>query len=1291
MSLIGNENYKFIESLGAWARPDYPGIAYSDGDENENHLAGIIRDADDVSLFSPELRRRCTDWPTLYHLSPQRANLLRPFEAMLKGNVLEIGAGCGAITRYLGESGGNILALEGSPRRASIAASRTRDLGNVAVLAERFDNFGTDRRFDAITLIGVLEYANLYSGGDSPVLTMLNRVRQLLKPEGLLFVAIENQLGLKYFAGSQEDHVGIPMYGLEDRYSNAGVTTYGRVELHDRLKSAGLEMQDWWFPFPDYKLPSVMMSEKAISKELGERFSAIVEPTLEADPQAPRSPYFMAGRVWGPVVRNDLGPDLANSFLVIAGAPGVGKPHDVLADAYHFAVQRKPEYAKSMAFSESDNGHLDVQGSLLYPQTTPSGNAPIRIDMREDAPFVDGILWTQQLKSILSTESWQLQDIGQWAQRWYDALLEAAALDRGTLTAAQPVPGQFLDAVPRNLIVKDTGETVFIDREWSSEAPIELGFLVFRGVYLSLLSIGEVLSPAAGTSTNGLALLTEIARHLGLDIPAEDFLRYIESENRIQKWVSDGPGLQVEHALAYALRVRHAAVLDQLQEIAAMNAALNEQLSSVTQALERQTHDLMKMSAWVDRISNSPGRFVLKRGLYLFTQKVFRMLPLGMESKQKLKRQALSVLRAMRPKPVGTAQAAAPALREGGSGPVFGGRDIFVFSIIDWHFRIQRPQHLARSYAKLGKRVFFFSNHFVDSNEPGYEIEALDPALALYQVKLKLKGAPAIYSVPPTPEQERMLEASISMLMVDIDAKSLIAITQHSFWFRMAKRLPNAYRIYDCMDHHEGFGNVSEAMTKTEKQMLRESDLVVVTSYWLEDYARRYNSSIAVVRNAGEYGFFSKPPAQTYVDSSGRKIIGYYGAIAEWFDLDLVRQVAKANPDCLVLLVGSDTINAAKALSNLKNVVFTGEVPYSKLPYYLYAFDVCLLPFRVNPLTLATNPVKVYEYLASGKPVVCVDLPEIAQFGNRVYKAIDAEDFVRLVSNVLATGSKPREIQARKEFAATQTWDSRVLELDRRIRQLPFPRISVVVLTYNNLDLTRACLDSLITRSDYPDLEIVIVDNASSDGSPEYLEKFAAKYPNVKLILNDHNAGFAAGNNIGLDVATGDYLVVLNNDTVVTNGWAMTMLRHIQDDSQIGLIGPITNNIGNEAKVDMTYRSLEDMPAEAQRITLRNMGKTYPMRTVAFFCAMLPKTVYEECGPICEDYGRGFFEDDDYCRRVETLGKKIVCADDVFVHHHLSASFSKLKDEERQALFRRNREVYESKWGPWVPHTYREP
>ena len=87
---------------------------------------------------------------------------------------------------------------------------------------------------------------------------------------------------------------------------------------------------------------------------------------------------------------------------------------------------------------------------------------------------------------------------------------------------------------------------------------------------------------------------------------------------------------------------------------------------------------------------------------------------------------------------------------------------------------------------------------------------------------------------------------------------------------------------------------------------------------------------------------------------------------------------------------------------------------------------------------------------------------------------------------------------------------------------------------------------------------------------------------------------------------------------------------------------------------------------------------------------MMPRDVYQRIGPLDEAFGRGFFEDDDYCRRIDELGLRIVCAEDVFIHHHLSASFNKLKNKDREALFKRNKALYEAKWGQWVPHTYKK-
>lgn len=617
--------------------------------------------------------------------------------------------------------------------------------------------------------------------------------------------------------------------------------------------------------------------------------------------------------------------------------------------------------------------------------------------------------------------------------------------------------------------------------------------------------------------------------------------------------------------------------------------------------------------------------------------------------------------------------------------------DYIAWSVIDWHFRHQRPQQLALALACTGRRVFYVSPNLVDDERAGFEVEALDASGLLFQIRLFVKGAPAIYSMAPALDVVRQLRASIGEVLAWADCTQIVSMVQHPFWCDVAAVLPNSQLVYDCMDHHEGFSNSGETLVQLEKALLAKSDLTVTTSAWLDQAIAEHTRHRALIRNAGEYEHFCRAPESIYRDPMGRRIIGYYGAIAEWFDLDLVEAVARRHPECCVLLIGADSVNAKSRLGKLPNVTFIGEVPYSKLPHYLYSFDVCLLPFKVVPLTMATNPVKAYEYLSAGKPIVSVDLPEMTQFDGLVYVAADQAQYLAAVEQVLAQPEPEDLIQRRKEFAQGQTWIHRAEALiqhaESKFRE---PKVSVIVVTYNNLEFTRACLASLDEHTSYDNLEIIVVDNASADGSPAFLENWASVGTNRKLILNEDNRGFAAANNQGLSIAAGEFLVMLNNDTYVTPGWLRTLIRHLKHDKSIGLIGPVTNNIGNEAKIDIRYADMGEMLVKSAAYTRRHVGQTYPLRTAAFFCVMMEREVFERIGLLDEAFGRGFFEDDDYCRRIEQTGLRVVCAEDVFIHHHLSASFSQLKQQDRQKLVDDNKKIYEAKWGEWVPHGYRK-
>ena len=254
------------------------------------------------------------------------------------------------------------------------------------------------------------------------------------------------------------------------------------------------------------------------------------------------------------------------------------------------------------------------------------------------------------------------------------------------------------------------------------------------------------------------------------------------------------------------------------------------------------------------------------------------------------------------------------------------------------------------------------------------------------------------------------------------------------------------------------------------------------------------------------------------------------------------------------------------------------------------------------------------------------------------------------------------------------------------------PLISIVVLTYNNLVYNKICVDSILSKTIYPNFELILVDNGSTDGTKEWLHEVEQKQlPNVKIIFIEENVGFAAGNNIGIKETKGEYVVLLNNDTCVTNGWLSGMVKHLMHESILGMVGPVTNSTGNEAKIKVEYCDFSSMQDFANKYTSEHRGELWKEpRMVAFFCVMIKREVIEKCGLLSEDYGRGFFEDDDYCMAVRQAGYRIAIAEDSFVHHFQSQTFDKLEETEYKELFDTNREIFEKRWNiKWIPHRYR--
>lgn len=624
--------------------------------------------------------------------------------------------------------------------------------------------------------------------------------------------------------------------------------------------------------------------------------------------------------------------------------------------------------------------------------------------------------------------------------------------------------------------------------------------------------------------------------------------------------------------------------------------------------------------------------------------------------------------------------------------------DIICFSIVDWSFRFQRPQQLMTQFAAHGHRVFYISlSKFRSAHaQPRFAVTPIqtfnDAAQGrLFEVSLSTQSPLDVAGNIIGEADCTNLQQSLEELRRAYNINEAVSYVMLPSWAKVALATQQwGWRVvYDCMDEWENFPQIKPPALALEKELVSGCDLLVVTAQRLYDKWLPYQRPTVLARNATDFEFYAQLcRPNPLLAESNIPVIGYFGAIADWFDIELLAGVAKLRPYYNFVLLGGVFDVDISQLQALPNVKLLGQQPYETMPQYLYHFAACVIPFKVNPITEATDPVKLYEYLSGGKPVVAVRLPELEPYRDEVYFARNAAEFAAKLDAALAEDS-PQRIERRKQLAQQHTWPHRYRAIADGIKSIT-PKASIIIVTYNNLALTRLCLVSVFRNTEYPNFEVIVVDNRSTDGTPEYLRSLAGCYDNLKVILNDENDGFAKANNQGIEQSIGEYIVLLNNDAIVPAGWLSRLILHLRDP-QVGLIGPVTNSIGNEAQITVPYHTWAEMAAFARQQTWRHHQSAADIDVLAMYCIAVRRTVFETVGPLDEQFGIGMFEDDDYSLRVRRAGLRVLCASDVFVHHFGQAAFGKLiKSGAYDAIFDENRRRYEKKWGiTWQAHQHR--
>ncbi len=511
-------------------------IHYTDGDDTETYLSQVLHDAKDLSSCSPELVLAIRDWPSLYHLSSERANLLRGLQIVKEANILELGSGCGALTRYLAENYAHVTAIEGSPIRAKLTQLRCKDLHNVDVIVSNIDAVSFANTFDVVTLVGVLEYATLFwRGNGNPYEQLLLKSFDMLSENGVLILSIENKFGIKYFSGCREDHLNHLFVGIEGYPDNNTVMTFSKYELEAMIRKAGFRHSQFLLPFPDYKIVSTVINSEYTSHSSFLKYN-LIDWCRQTSQDYSKERYYLFNEhlALANFATSNLFTNFANSFLVIAWknyTPMKSSVAKVRWIAQKFNTMRRAEYQTSTVLEKNnskviirkrrlnDNQLSDL--SLLKHLITPESKYLLgRISL--------SYLMLRALRQVSDAEDSFLKVIELWIN----------FLKKKTKRCDNRLPADYLDCIPDNLLMDEKGRLKYIDVEWRWSEPVPLDWVILRGLLGFWLNykywIDQTLMKG---NYKFYEFINRCLGHVDMNIEQERLLELIMLEKRLQEMV----------------------------------------------------------------------------------------------------------------------------------------------------------------------------------------------------------------------------------------------------------------------------------------------------------------------------------------------------------------------------------------------------------------------------------------------------------------------------------------------------------------------------------------------------------------------------------------------------------------------------------------------------------------------------------------------------------------------------------------------------------------------------------
>ena len=1201
---------------------------YSDGDI-ENDILEYLKTTPESELET--IFKKDNRWPVFYHLSPIRQNILNWYNIEKDASVLEIGAGMGALTGILCQKAGSVTAVELSNRRADAIYARHSHYDNLKIIVGNLNDIKFEEKFDYITLIGVLEYAKMFTEGATPYQTFISNIKKLLKPGGKLLIAIENRYGLKYFCGASEDHTGKPFDGINGYKDNDSVRTFDKYSLEKLLKKSGLTNTRFYYPEPDYKLPNYIFTDKTLpSSNITSKINHYYQPGsfLVADEKI----------ILDDAIKNGVYGFFANSFLIEASELEIEETKN--PNMVVFNNERKPEYRLITAVYDDivykipqskkamphlytiieNTKELKSRGIKVIENTLEDNklSLPFVKEKTFDKVIIDLILdnKTEEAKKLVGEFNKEILKSSDTTT--HNILIENKIVDQNSDIDFGPILKKgYVDMTFFNCFYVG-GEFIFMDQEWVQyDVPAE--YVLFRSFYCLWLQSKEMsknfeieqLIKLFDINVSMFNIGRKLNENLCSDVfcysnvgPFFSYLSPVGKSKQDYDNIASRSRDELQNQNIELTRLR-----DELQsqniELTRLRDELQNQNIELTRSRDELQNQNIELTRSRDELQNQS---LLFQGLYNETinSACWRVMSPVRVVFNIIKR----ILKSNK------------------------------FTLLFYKFLLSlKNAGLKNTILKIMTKMIYHTN--IDTNKYILGEDELEKQRnTRFDQDIKFSILTPLYNTPETFLRE-MIESVINQT--------------YGNW---------ELCLVDASDNEHKY------VTKIVKEYATKDKRIKY---------KRLSQNLGISENTNEC---IKMATGTYIG-----LLDHDDVLAPSALFENINAICLTDADVLY----SDEATFQNSIDNITIAHFKPDFAIDNLRAnnYICHFTV----FRKKLLKKTGNLNSMYDGSQDHDFILrlseatnnIVHIPKILYFWrshvNSVAFDIGAKEYAikaahQAIKDHLSRCGINASIESTKALSSIYR-----IKYDIVCNE----KVSIIIPNKDHLHDLKKCIDSILTCTTYANYEIIIIDNNSSDQKLfEYYEELK-QYSNISVFDFNIPFNYSKINNFAASKAKGKYLLFLNNDTeVITPNWIEEMVMYAQRDD-VGAVGAMLYYPDNTIQHAGVILGLGGVAGHAYCRQPKNfgyMGNLAYARNVTIVtgaCMMVKKDIFNKIGGFNEEFAVTF-NDVDLCMNIRRLKYLIVWTPHAELYHYESKSRGHEDTPEKQERFQSEVCLFHKNW-----------